>query len=275
MKDYKQVSDSVFRKAEERMAEEKRRALVLRRNIIIASGIAAVLIAGIGIWKNDDIRNALHRDPHSSDISIITETSATTEKPYITTASGETVTVTTSVSTEKTTAEDTSASKKTTKASKTTSKTTKTTTVTTTADSKTEKTTAHSNSDSTTKDQASHNTETTKKNDTTTHTTENARTNTRTTSVTTRTATKTTTTTRRTTTRTTRHTLTRTSSSSKPNAQQRTSPCHTSSRRKRGFPTGFRSYPRSTECSLTRTGRTYMSTCRSSAGSPKNTTAYR
>ena len=55
MKDYKQVSDSVFRKAEERIAEKKRRAVILRRNVLIASGLAAVLIAGIGIWKNDDI----------------------------------------------------------------------------------------------------------------------------------------------------------------------------------------------------------------------------
>ena len=74
MKDYKQVSDSVFRKAEERMAEKKRHAVILRRNVLIASGLAAVLIAGIGIWKNDDIRNAAHRDPHQSEISVITET---------------------------------------------------------------------------------------------------------------------------------------------------------------------------------------------------------
>ena len=82
MKDYKQVSESVFRKAEERMNEKKRRAAVIWRRSLIASGMAAVLLVGVGVWKNESIRGLLKRDPHSSEISVIEEeTTATASAP--------------------------------------------------------------------------------------------------------------------------------------------------------------------------------------------------
>ena len=102
MKDYKQVSDSVFRKAEERMNEKKRRAAMIWRNSLVASGMAAVLLVGVGIWKNEDIRNALKWDRHSSEVSVIdnetgtTSVSATNETTEASTSSNETTTAKTS-----------------------------------------------------------------------------------------------------------------------------------------------------------------------------------
>ena len=98
MKDYKQVSDSVFRKAEERMNEKKRRAAAIWRRSIIASGMAAVLLVGVGVWKNESIRGLLKRDPHSSEISVIEE--ETTGTATVTMA---VTTETVSVTAEKTT----------------------------------------------------------------------------------------------------------------------------------------------------------------------------
>jgi hypothetical protein len=111
MKDYKQVSDSVFRKAEERTAEKKRRHAIIWRSSLIASGMAAVLIAGIGIWKNDDIRDVLKRDRHSSDIIDIEDITTNTYTSVMTTTSKHTAlssavsAASTSVSTVDTTAE--------------------------------------------------------------------------------------------------------------------------------------------------------------------------
>lgn len=61
MKDYKQVTDSVFKKAEQRIAEKKRRTAIIRRNAIAASGLAAALF--IILLQNDDIRSALNSLP--------------------------------------------------------------------------------------------------------------------------------------------------------------------------------------------------------------------
>ena len=94
MKDSKQIAESVFRKSEERIQEKMRRAAFIRRNTIIASGLCAVLIAGFGIWKNNDIRNALHRNQKSHEIPVITETD-------ITTANSETIITTSAVITSK------------------------------------------------------------------------------------------------------------------------------------------------------------------------------
>ena len=115
MKDYIQVSESVFRKAELRIAENKRRSTIVKRNVIAASGAAAVLIAGV--WQNDDIRNAITSLPelasrgwsHESNASSTSTSTATT----LTSATSETTTSTTSetstkTETAKTTTEQTS-----------------------------------------------------------------------------------------------------------------------------------------------------------------------
>ena len=136
MKDYKQVSDSVFRKAEERMNEKKRRSAVIWRRSLIASGMAAVLIVGVGIWKNESIRGLLDRDPHTSDISLIEE------DPTVT--ASETIAVTT---------ESRTAEKTTKQAKNTTSTATRTSTVTSKTSS-----TASSSADSTISEKADGNT---------------------------------------------------------------------------------------------------------------------
>jgi hypothetical protein len=64
MKDYLQVTESVFKKAEQRIAEKKRRSAIIRRNAIAASGLAAALF--IVMIQNDDIRNALKAIPRSA-----------------------------------------------------------------------------------------------------------------------------------------------------------------------------------------------------------------
>jgi hypothetical protein len=123
MKDYKQVTDSVFKKAEQRIAEKKRRAAIIRRNAIAASGMAAALF--IVLLQNDNIRSALKSLPqlassgwsnHGSKSSHTTTAEVTTE---LTTTQKHTTTKTTS--SETTTSETT------------TTETTTTTTTTTTA----------------------------------------------------------------------------------------------------------------------------------------------
>lgn len=119
MKDYKQVTDSVFKKAEQRIAEKKRRTAIIRRNAIAASGMAAALL--IVLLQNDDIRSALRSLPklassgwsdheskssHSTTAAITSETST---KKHITTAktTSSESTTTTSTTTETTTTETT------------------------------------------------------------------------------------------------------------------------------------------------------------------------
>lgn len=61
MKDYIQVSESVFRKAEERMAEKKRRSMKIKRNTLAATSAAAVLV--VVCMQNESISNAIKSIP--------------------------------------------------------------------------------------------------------------------------------------------------------------------------------------------------------------------
>ncbi len=73
MKDYKQVTESVFRKSEERIKIAEKRRAVIRRTVYAVSGMCAAVIIGVGLWKNAAIKDAFRKDFHSS--SIIEETS--------------------------------------------------------------------------------------------------------------------------------------------------------------------------------------------------------
>ncbi|MCR5600204.1 MAG: hypothetical protein K6G33_05620 [Ruminococcus sp.] len=106
MKDYMQVSDSVFKKAEQRIAEKKRRSAIVRRNAFAAAGAAAVLF--VVLLQNDDIRAALRALPKVASNAWSDNTPATTQittQPPVTTTETTTTTTTTAkhTTTEKTT----------------------------------------------------------------------------------------------------------------------------------------------------------------------------
>ena len=185
MKDSKQIAESVFRKSEERLQEKKRRIAVIRRNTMIASGMCAVLLIGFGIWKNDALKHAPERDPHSS---VITETETTTVSSAVQTTSSVQETTDSAVSTETTLSGNT--------------KTTKTTALTSKNDKATTTQTTVSDEDLTTEDVQTEETETSAH--TTKHTTEHTTRKTQTTTA------RTTNTTAKTTIRTTRATTAQT-----------------------------------------------------------------
>ena len=107
MKDYIQVSESVFRKAEERMAEQKRRSAIKRRNVIAASGAAAVLF--VVAMQNDDISNLIKSIPQKVSSSWFgsepTTTQITTQTTTTKTASSTAAVTTTARTTSETTTE--------------------------------------------------------------------------------------------------------------------------------------------------------------------------
>lgn len=83
MMDYKQMAEIVTKEVDAILERKKRRAIIVKRVSLSASGICAAGIVGIGIWHNDKIKNAIHHD----DPSVITEISenTTTEKTALTT----------------------------------------------------------------------------------------------------------------------------------------------------------------------------------------------
>lgn len=102
MKDYIQVSESVFRKAEERMAEKKRRSMRIKRNTLAATSAAAVLV--VVCMQNESISNAIKSIPKFVSSVWTDEEPATTQittQPVTTTA----VHTTTSEITTETTSE--------------------------------------------------------------------------------------------------------------------------------------------------------------------------
>ena len=107
MKDYIQVSESVFRKAEERMAEQKRRSAIKRRNVLAASGAAAVLF--VVAMQNDDISNLIKSIPQKVSSSWFgsepTTTQITTQTTTTKTASSTAAVTTTARTTSETTTE--------------------------------------------------------------------------------------------------------------------------------------------------------------------------
>ena len=123
MKDYKQVTQSVFKKAEQRIAEKKRRRSIIRRNVLAGAGIAAVLC--VVLLQNDDIRSAIKSLPKLASSSWSNKSS----KNSYTTTNASTTAVTTKkshVTTKNTTAETTSETTTTTETTTTETETTTT-----------------------------------------------------------------------------------------------------------------------------------------------------
>ena len=120
MKDYMQVSDSVFKKAEQRIAEKKRRSAIVRRNAFAAAGAAAVLF--VVLLQNDDIRAALKALPKLASNAWSDDTPATTQ-----------ITTQPPVTTTETTTTTNTAKHTTTEKATTTTETTTTTAITTTS----------------------------------------------------------------------------------------------------------------------------------------------
>lgn len=75
MKDYKEITESVFRKSEERIAAKEHRAALIRRTVFAVSGICAAFIVAFGVLTNDSIRNGKENDFNGN--NLVTESSQT------------------------------------------------------------------------------------------------------------------------------------------------------------------------------------------------------
>lgn len=68
MKSYEEIAESVFKRRDEYFEKKRKKRIVMIRSLTAVAGTAAMLLLGIGIWNNKDIRNAapsLHEDPYS------------------------------------------------------------------------------------------------------------------------------------------------------------------------------------------------------------------
>lgn len=83
MKNYDELAERVFRKAEERIFKRKIRMMRIRRVSIAVSGMCAVILVMFGIWKNDSVKNALNNDFNNK--SFITEEDALQNSSAVTT----------------------------------------------------------------------------------------------------------------------------------------------------------------------------------------------
>ena len=94
MMDYKQMAEIVTKEVDAILERKKRRAILIKRISITASGLCAAAIVGIGVWHSRDIKPSLEH----SDIPVISETPETTQKSD----TAVTETVTTASSAERT-----------------------------------------------------------------------------------------------------------------------------------------------------------------------------
>ena len=94
MMDYKQMAEIVTKEVDAILERKKRRAILIKRISITASGLCAAAIVGIGVWHSRNIKPSLEH----SDIPVISETSETTQQSD----TAVTETVTTASSAERT-----------------------------------------------------------------------------------------------------------------------------------------------------------------------------
>jgi|GEM_PF-2700562 len=76
MMDYKQMAEIVTKEVDAILERKKRRAILIKRISITASGLCAAAIVGIGVWHSREIKPSLEH----SDIPVISETSETTQQ---------------------------------------------------------------------------------------------------------------------------------------------------------------------------------------------------
>ena len=105
MKSYDETIASVFAKGDAIIAEKKRRMIMIRRFSLSASGICAALLVGVGIWKNNALKNPPDKNAGRHQSGIIAETT-----DEYTTATTAAVSDTTSESMKKNTSYTVSAS---------------------------------------------------------------------------------------------------------------------------------------------------------------------
>ena len=109
------VAERVLKRSNEIVEKRKKRSAMIKKISFSVSGMCAAVIIGIGVWHNNNIKNAIHHD----DPSVITEISqtTTTENPSSTavnTTKVEDITETTiSVTTQTETITNTTYTKKT------------------------------------------------------------------------------------------------------------------------------------------------------------------
>lgn len=98
MKNYDELAERVFKKAEERIFKRKIRMMRLRRTSIAVSGMCAVILVMFGIWKNNSIKNALNDDFNNKHLitdEYVQQTSTTSAEPFTSSAEGSFITRTT------------------------------------------------------------------------------------------------------------------------------------------------------------------------------------
>lgn len=71
MKSYEDITERVFRKGDEILEKKRRRTAIIKRTSLAVSGICAVVLVNLGVWKNNNIKNAVN--DYSGDYQIITE----------------------------------------------------------------------------------------------------------------------------------------------------------------------------------------------------------
>ncbi|MCM1133920.1 MAG: dockerin type I domain-containing protein [Ruminococcus flavefaciens] len=74
MKSYEDIAERVFRKGDEILRKRQKRTAFIRRTSFALSGVCAVVLVGIGIWKSDNIKNPFSHFPQPD--SIIEQTTA-------------------------------------------------------------------------------------------------------------------------------------------------------------------------------------------------------
>ena len=74
MTEYNPITDLVIKEGDAILERKRRRAITVKRVSLSASGLCAAGIIGIGVWHNNNIKNAIHHD----DPSVITAISQTT-----------------------------------------------------------------------------------------------------------------------------------------------------------------------------------------------------
>ncbi|MCM1506435.1 MAG: hypothetical protein NC177_04780 [Ruminococcus flavefaciens] len=94
MKNYEDIAERVFKKGDAILEKKHRRTEFIKRTSFAVSGLCAVIIAGLGLWNNHSLKNAMDydypavidsQDVSENDIPVITQTTAfVTEKNNVT-----------------------------------------------------------------------------------------------------------------------------------------------------------------------------------------------
>lgn len=77
MKSYEDITERVFRKGDAILEKRRRKTAIIKRTSLAVSGICAVVLVSFGVWKNNDIRNAVNN--YYDDFQIITEDESVTQ----------------------------------------------------------------------------------------------------------------------------------------------------------------------------------------------------